>query len=165
MNRAQKCCVWCECLKTPRHWICSITLSDCGRLGAEGTCNFRWRVMGLACRTLFILRPRPCLILHPPAPNDHQSPPNEGAHFTRAFSPHPPFYLKWRGKKILNFATWWNLSIWIPLPHESPLFEYCDCKIDTSSSPPGEFTEIWKYSLIFHDDCREFLSRSHGIWK
>ena len=164
MNKAQKCRVWCECPKTPRHWIWSITLSG-GRLGAEGTCNFRWRVMGLACRTLFILRPRPCLILHPLHQMIINLRPMKAPILRAPFPPPPPFYLEWRRKKTLNFATWWNLSIWIPLPHESPLFEYCDCKIDTSSSPPGEFTEIWKYSLIFHDDCREFLSRSHGIWK
>ena len=162
MNKAQKCPVSCKCLKNLAiefgQSLCQVAdLVLKGHVISGG-------VMGLACRTLFILRPRPCLIVHPPAPNDHQSPPNEGAHFARAFFPRPPFYLEWRRKKTLNFATW-NLSIWIPLPHESPLFEYCDCKIDTSSSPPREFTEIWKYSLIFHDDCREFLSRSHGIWK
>ena len=39
-NKAQKCRVWCECLKKPCHRIWSITLSG-GRLGAEGTCNFQ----------------------------------------------------------------------------------------------------------------------------
>ena len=158
---AQKCRVWCERLKKPCHWIWSITLSG-GRLGAEGTCNFRWSD-GIGLPHTFYPATQALPHTAPPAPNDHQSPPNEGAHFASAFFPSPTVLLIMEEEKTLNFARW-SFSIWIPLPHESPLFEYCDCNIDTSSSPPVEFTEFWKWSLIFYDD-RGFSSISHGIWK
>ena len=102
-NKAQKCRVWCECLKKPCHRIWSITLSG-GRLGAEGTCNFRWSD-GIGLPHTFYPATQALPHTAPPAPNDHQSPPNEGAHFARAFFPSPTVLLIMEEEKILKFGA------------------------------------------------------------
>ena len=148
-----------QCLKKPCHRIWSITLSG-GRLGAEGTCNFQVEWWDWLAAHFLSCDPGPASYCTPCTKWSSIS-----AQWRRPFCARL-FPLTHRstyngGGKNSQIRSF---SIWIPLPHESPLFEYCDCNIDTSSSPAVEFTEFWKWSLIFYDD-RGFSSISHGICK
>ena len=62
--------------------------------------------MGLACRTLFILRPRPCLILHPLHQMIINLRPMKAPILRAPFSRPATVLLRMEEEKTLNFARW-----------------------------------------------------------
>ena len=103
-NKAQKCRVWCNALK---NLAIEFGQSHCqvADLVLKGHVISKWSD-GIGLPHTFYPATQALPHTAPPAPNDHQSPPNEGAYFARAFFPSPTVLLIMEEEKTLNFARW-----------------------------------------------------------